>query len=264
MDFENFYNNIEEYRAFREGESEHKEYDIWTNWKIKHLVNIIPSGYGFNNILEVGCAFGMLLNKFSTQKRIKDVYGLDIAKVNTDYGAKLFPHIKFLTGTIESSEFIKQARSKGEYFDLVILSDIVEHVPNDLDFLKEVKSISKYVVLNHPLEKSFANRNRNYGETDISGHLKAYNLKDALELIKEAGFNIINYKTEIVHHERECYLLHKNEQQQRLAKKHFFKKTFWTFIYNIEDLILFNFPALYIKLTGCNLFAFLSSIESEK
>ena len=260
-DFETLYNNIEEYRSFREDKSKEKEYDIWTNWKVKHLIDVLKGEIDFKNVMEIGCAFGVVLNKFANQCNIKNIIGLDIAKVNTIHGSKMFPNIKFIKGTIEDEDLLSVAGVEDKKFDLVILCDIIEHVPNELDFMKKVCSIAKYVVIDLPLEKSYSTKNRNYGVDDISGHLRSYNLEEGLNLINESGFKIINYKTELVYHDKDCFRWFKDERKARLSKKGILKRLFWSSYYYLEDLILLFSKKYYIKINGSNLFAFLSSEE---
>lgn len=259
--FETLYNNIEEYRSFREDKNKELEYQIWTNWKVNNLINILEKGIVFNNVMEVGCAFGVVVNKFAKRCNIHKIIGLDIAIANTTHGERMFPNIKFITGTIDKENLLLESGINDNKFDLIILCDIIEHVPDELEFMKKIKKIAKYVVIDLPLEKSKANKNRNYGVNDISGHLRSYDLNDGLNLLKEAGFQIINYKTEIVYHDKDCFNWYINDRKSRLLKKSILKRLYWTFYYFIEDFILKNFDSYYIKMRGCNLFAFIKSNE---
>lgn len=258
-DFESLYNNIEEYRSFRDDKNKENEYEIWTNWKVKNLIDVLDKKIDFRNVMEIGCAFGVVLNKFSQKCNIKNIIGLDIAKANTIHGSKMFPHIKFITGTIEKDSLFTESGIIDKRFDIIILCDIIEHIPDELKFMQKVKKISNYVVIDLPLEKSYSTRNRNYGVDDVSGHLRSYNLAEGLELIKNAGFQVINYKTELVYHDKECYNLFKEERKARLLKKPLLKRIFWTFFYFTEDLMLINFNRYHVKMKGCNLFALLKS-----
>lgn len=259
MDFEDLYNNIEEYRAFREDPIKRSEYEIWSNWKVRKMSDVIPKSQSFLNCLEIGCAFGVIVNKFSKLNNIPNVFGLDIAKVNTELGAKEYPSIKFITGTIEDIDVVKIAGIEEKKFDLIILCDIIEHIPDDLEFLKGVRKISKNVVIDLPLEKSRANAKRNYGVNDLSGHLRSYNLEDGLRLFKDAGFRIDKFKTEIVYHDKDCFKFMKATRDIRLSEKTLVKNVFWSLKYKFDDFIMQKIPSLYVKNYGTNLFAYLSS-----
>jgi hypothetical protein len=259
FDFEALYNNIEEYKAFRDDPEARREYQIWTDWKVRSMLKLIPEGMTFSNVLEVGSAFGVILDKVSRQLNISDAFGLDIAKVNTDMGKQLFPHLSFFTGTLENQDVKALAGLGQKKFDLVVLCDIIEHIPDELTFMRQVHSIAKYALINLPLEKSFANRRRSYGVEDVSGHLRSYNLKEGLNLLHQSGWEILNYQRDIVYHDIDCLNFHRAQRNARVASKPTLKKAFWSSWYSIEDVLLMHSKPLYIQLRGANLFALISS-----
>jgi len=189
MDFEKFYDGQKDYIAFRDDPLKRAEYEIKVNWKADRLVSLIPEKMPVNNIIEIGCAMGILLNKVAEKLSVKDISGLDISGENIKLAKNLYPGCKFYQGTIEDLKPAMESRGLKKY-DLVILSDIIEHIPDDLKFLTTVRTISNYVLVNLPLEKCFRNRNRKYGENDPSGHLRWYDFKSAEELMRNAGFTI--------------------------------------------------------------------------
>ncbi|MBI4645946.1 MAG: hypothetical protein HY738_04950, partial [Bacteroidia bacterium] len=77
-------------------------------------------------------------------------------------------------------------------FDIIILSDILEHLPDDTDILKIAGENSKYILLNLPLEKCYEFRNRKYGPDDCRGHLRSYNLYDAKRLIQDSNLKVLS------------------------------------------------------------------------
>ncbi len=259
MNFAEFYNNQKDYKQFRMNIEKQKEYQIWVNWKVDNLINVIPDNVHFSNVLEIGCAFGLLLNSISEKLKISDMYGIDISSENIKLAKKLFPHMNLFTGTLNQkiSEILTYLKTKK--FDMVILSDILEHVPDDLKLLKQVSQISKYVLINLPLEKCFVTRNRIYGENDPSGHLRKYDEEDGLNLIKKAGFKIINKRVEIALTNHEGYKVWKKEQNIRISQKSFIKKIFWKNFYKFQDILLFHFPAIYQRIYGANLLCFMET-----
>ena len=94
------------------------------------------------------------------------------------------------------SEFVKKfvpGDIEGLTIDTVILSDILEHVEDDVDLLRKAGSYARYVLVNVPMERCWLTRNRNYGKNDISGHLRAYDLPHVKRIIHEAGLTIMDY-----------------------------------------------------------------------
>jgi SAM-dependent methyltransferase len=153
-------------------------------WKIPHLVEIIPPSYQVSSVAEIGCFVGHLIGNIAINGQTSfQRYGYDINPNAIQLAKNLYPRVDF---------FAQDCFSTEKKFDLLILSDIVEHIEDDEEFLVKCKAISKFVLLNLPLEKSFASINRQYGFDDPSGHLRAYGIREAESLIKKAGYKIIN------------------------------------------------------------------------
>lgn len=187
-----FYNNHDNYRKLRQRNSIfRKQYlDEIDQFKIKYLSKLIPSAIQFKTILEVGCATGDLVGRFPIDIPLSNRYGIDISSFNIEFAKDEYPEVNFCVGTF--TEFLEN-EGKNIEIDIVILSDILEHVENDIELLKMTGDYGKYILVNIPMEKCWETRKRNYGKCDISGHLRAYNLKDVQDLIAIAGLNIIDF-----------------------------------------------------------------------
>ncbi len=259
MDFKKFYEDQKDYSAFRINDEKRSEYELIVRWKADQLIKLIPSGLYFNNILEVGCALGILLNKLAGRLSIKNIYGLDISDKNIKTAQDLFPQSIFYCGTIEDLKVLITRNRTLSLFDLVVLSDIIEHIPDDLGFLKSVREISSYVLINLPLEKSLRNRHRQYGEDDPSGHLRCYDKGMALSLINQAGFSIVSGFTSNSLKDKEVFRIHKKARMQRIRQKQLPKKIFWLSYYFAEDVIRITSSYLYEKIHGTNCFLLLKS-----
>jgi SAM-dependent methyltransferase len=183
-DFKNIYENSEEYKEIRDKHSfAYKHYfDVVINWKVKYLNRVIPGGTVINSILEVGCATGDLLASFPSGSDSTHRTGLDISENNIAEAKKRYPDILFLATPFE--EFVQQEPG---VFDVIILSDILEHVPDDVGMLRLAGENARYVLLNLPLEKCYEFRDREYGPNDFRGHLRAYNVEDARKLVANAN-----------------------------------------------------------------------------
>jgi len=259
MDFVKFYDEQHDYAAFRSNPQKLEEYKKAIQWKVENLVKTIPAEMHFNNALEVGCALGILLNNLADKLQIKNRFGIDISAENIQFAKKTYPNSTFVCGTIDE---IKENWNKYfsiDKFDIVFLSDIIEHIPNDEEFLKEISTITDYVLLNLPLEKCFNTRNRNYGELDPSGHLRCYNLSDARKLIKNNGFIIISEINENAHFSKEFFKYYKEIRQNRVKRKPLLTRLFWSSYYSIEELVKNIFPTIYMKKYGSNYFALLKA-----
>ena len=85
-------------------------------------------------ILDIGTGQGYLLDVAS--KYEFDCYGVEISEYASKEANKKFPN-KIFNGDL------KQAKYKDNFFDVITLTDVLEHINNPLDFFKEVCRITK-------------------------------------------------------------------------------------------------------------------------
>jgi len=263
MDFEKFYDRQTDYEAFRHNPAKRDEYIIIVDWKARQLEKLVPKSMQFNNILEIGCALGILLNNLAGRLAITERTGLEISSENLKIARELYPENLYFQGTIEDFKGLITQNFKFSKFSLVLLSDIVEHIPDDVRFMQEVKGISSYVLINLPLEKCFKNRNRKYGENDPSGHLRCYDKKMAHELIVKAEFEVVSSFVVNASSDSKFLALYRNNRNKRLKTKPLLLTLFWKVFYLIEDILKLSHKGLSEKIFGANYFALLKSIERE-
>lgn len=99
-------------------------------------------------MLDVGCGRGWLTNlatMYGTCEGIEPVAGV------VEYARKLFPHLRFETGTAE----VVSSRADFEPYDVILTSEVIEHVPHGEKehFLAQLCTLLKpegYVVLTTP------------------------------------------------------------------------------------------------------------------
>ncbi len=90
-----------------------------------------------SSVLEVGCGAGGILSVFNDKGC--ETLGLDFDKRYLDYARK--KNIKVLNGSLEMLK-------KNQKFDLIIMSHVLEHIVNPLDFLENlVKHLKKEGIL---------------------------------------------------------------------------------------------------------------------
>lgn len=161
-----------------------------TNWKSNCMASLISSNKKFKNVLEIGCESGLVLNKLADKLNVPNKFGIDITEFITCMFRDDVPDGMFLIGLVESLPF------KNKALDLVIFSDILEHVENPSKVLKQVKEETDFVVLKIPLEKSLYHLIKK--EKKIPrGHIHFWNENEVLGLLKKAGLAILNYRTEL-------------------------------------------------------------------
>lgn len=101
-------------------------------------------------ILDAGCGEGFSLNKLAINKIGKKFEGVDGSKTALSLGRKLFPHLVFKYGNVYKLPY------KDNFFDLVICTEVLEHLHNPKKALHEILRVSKkYAIISVPNEPFF-------------------------------------------------------------------------------------------------------------
>jgi SAM-dependent methyltransferase len=192
VDFAKLYDEHADYTARRrEGSFAQAQIALEVaEFKVPNLVRLLPSGYRPRRILEIGCATGELIAGFPVAAG-GDRVGVDISASNVETARARFPSALFHAGDFR--QLVEQP------FDCVILSDVLEHVENDADFLASAANLGRYVLVNLPLEDNWLNRHRAYGPNDVSGHLRKYSIDQGLAMFARAGMRVIDHHRVWVH-----------------------------------------------------------------
>lgn len=150
-------------------------------------------------VCEIGCADGSNLIEltkllgYAIDKR--DLCGVDIV---ADHSCENYQHFQFLHQTAE--EFVDLYQ--GKPFDLIILSDVVEHLYNPWSFMKKLKrlvSVQGRVVISVPniqnlqYVNAVVSGNFNYTNTglfDIT-HIRFFSVETLNQLLEVSGYRVI-------------------------------------------------------------------------
>ncbi|TCP18010.1 class I SAM-dependent methyltransferase [Simplicispira metamorpha] len=160
------------------------------DFKIPHLLAQLPPGWQAHSVLEIGCATGELVAHFPLAAPVTRT-GSDISAENVAAARRRFPGTDFHHG-----DFRELAPRR---FDAVILSDVLEHVEDDVGFLRDAAHLGTTVLVNLPLECNWLNDRRRYGPQDGSGHLRRYTLAQGLDLFARAGLHVTSWQRVWIH-----------------------------------------------------------------
>ncbi len=141
------------------------------------------------NILDVGCGEGFTLNKLKENNVGKKYLGIDYSKTAIEIGKKLYSDLDLKTGNIYKLGF------KDNSFDLVICSEVLEHLENPKKGLKELIRVSKkYILLSVPNEPFFEIFNFTQWGKDI-GHINHWTSFGFRKFVESEKVKIIYFKT---------------------------------------------------------------------
>jgi len=159
---------------------------------IKKWLKLIKTG----NFCEVGCGFGYFTH-FVAKKGIPST-GIDISenklKIARRIAEKNKLNCKFYRMDAQNLDF------KGNSFNWVLSSQVLEHVPDDLKMISELYRISKkYTILTVPKKALFwelldsSSHIRSFDKPG-HGHLREYTTKNIIEKVNKVGFKVLEMK----------------------------------------------------------------------
>lgn len=159
---------------------------------IRNFFNAILRDLGIleiGSVLDVGCGEGFTL-KILKGKGIGRVHqGIDYSKKAIEIGKKDNPELKLQVGDIYNLKF------KDNSFDLVVSTEVFEHLDEPEKALSEIKRVSrKYILLSVPNEPWFYLSNYTQWGKDI-GHINKWSSRGFEKFIKDNNLKILSKKT---------------------------------------------------------------------
>jgi 2-polyprenyl-3-methyl-5-hydroxy-6-metoxy-1,4-benzoquinol methylase len=167
---------------------------------VKQIIKMSPSN---QNILDIGCFSGELLNRVKINQKVSNSYfGADLE----NYLSKEFSFIKFCSLDFNDKNLNKVFEN--QKFDIVILGDILEHLVNPWSALNNIEQIiqdSSRILISIPNSGHWYFRLKIlFGKIEYTNnglfdktHLRFFTKKSSKELIKDSKFEIIelNYSS---------------------------------------------------------------------
>lgn len=162
------------------------------HYLIKELERI---EYKNKKILDIGCGSGA--TTFYLARKALKVYGIDISKRAVELCQQSRTSLG-LEGKVIFRIMNFPQKTPRDKFDIIICSEVLEHLENDILALKQIKKILKpkgIVIIsvpskNAPLYKWGLTSNFDRGV----GHLRRYSIEDLSVLLKKTGFTVIEVK----------------------------------------------------------------------
>jgi len=159
-------------------------------WKARQIVRLIDqNNLQVRTVCEVGCGAGEVLRQLqlssSTDREFwgyevsPDAYQICLKKAN--------PRLHFRLGDVITEDVS---------FDLLLLIDVVEHVPDYMGFLRSVRAKGRYTILHIPLDISVQSVLRVApilkSRAEV-GHLHYFTKETALGTVKDCGYEVLDW-----------------------------------------------------------------------
>ncbi len=140
-------------------------------------------------VLDVGCAYGFMLQRFPNSFR---KFGVDVSKYAVEIARKKLPSATFkIMGAEEKLPF------KKDFFDIILFNDVLEHLENPEIALKNIFRMLKkggilYITtpnLNIVRKKIFRNSDKKVH------HISLFSHSSLISLLNGLGFKIVEHWT---------------------------------------------------------------------
>ena len=161
-------------------------------WKAQQIMLMLrKNDIHPKRIAEIGCGAGLILDELSKQAYLQDTQfkGYDISPQAIELCRKI--------GS-KRVDFVCQdlfAECQAEPFGVLLVIDVVEHVPDYVGFIEECKTKAEYKVYHFPLDIHVSSvlRNSFVRERYAYGHLHYFTAESVIAALKDTDHQIIDY-----------------------------------------------------------------------
>lgn len=166
------------YRLFFEIQKKHWWFVTKKNIVLDFISKFLPPKSEMK-ILDIGCGSGLMLNSL---EKYGQTFGMDMSDEAIAFSKEVF------SGNIRQGSLPDRVPFENNYFDLVTALDVIEHIDNDADALKSLKSIISNqgkAIITVPAFMFL------WSHFDvINEHKRRYTLKELNTKLLEAGFKV--------------------------------------------------------------------------
>jgi SAM-dependent methyltransferase len=170
--------NINMYRIFFEIQKKHWWF-VTKKEIVLDTINICLRKSGDIKVLDIGCGRGLMLNAL---ENIGQPFGMDMSDEAINFSKEIFK------GRVEKGVLPDQIPYEEDFFDLITVLDVIEHVDRDIDSLKAIRSrlvSGGKAVITVPaymfLWSSF---------DELNEHKRRYTLSELNSKLVQAGFTV--------------------------------------------------------------------------
>lgn len=175
-------------KVFASDGENHPKHKI-LNYDQFYIENVAPGDV----VIDVGCSNGHLSNSVSS--KAKKVVGIDISKKNIETARKKNKNdnIEYILGDATEYEF-------NEKFDVILLSNVLEHIENRVVFLEKLHKLSDKIILRVPMVDrdwfTIYKKENGFEYRLDDTHFIEYTIDILNNELKESGWRLDNYSVQ--------------------------------------------------------------------
>lgn len=145
----------------------------------RRLIFNLLKGLSFRTVLDAGCGTGVLLQRISQRYPGLQLTGSEYSPQGIELARKRLPDAAFRTLDLSRG-------SLEEKFDLITCIDVLEHIPDDMAALGNLRAMTgRYLILSVPLGPLLK------VEQDRMGHVHGYSRRELEGKLRASGFEIV-------------------------------------------------------------------------
>jgi SAM-dependent methyltransferase len=165
------------------------------SYKVKQLSDLILSNKDrikmkIASVADVGCGLGK--TTFLLQEAVRSI----TSSPPIVDGYDVHPRVQEFSGNDSVRFFMGDFCAISEIvYDLVVLFDVIEHVPDPVHFIKEVSDHARLLAFHIPLDNSYISWLRDLPRENLNhpGHLLVLDPPAAFNLLTLSGLRILDY-----------------------------------------------------------------------
>ena len=161
-------------------------------WKARQILRILGKNeIKPNTITEIGCGSGQILEELAREASLEncEFRGYDISPQAIDLCGKR------QTGNVAFSKRDILAEDNADHFDLLLVIDVFEHVPDYMGFVEKCRLKANYKVYHIPLDIHVSSVLRGSfvrGRYHL-GHLHYFTADSAIATLRDTGHEIVDF-----------------------------------------------------------------------
>lgn len=159
-------------------------------WKAAQVLKIMQQhSLRPSTVCEIGCGAGEILRELALKMPGTGFYGYEVSEDAYKFCmTRQTDQLRFTLGNLLDEH-------NTDFFDLMLVMDVFEHVDDYYGFLRKCRSKATYKIFHIPLDISVLSLLRKHTllkTRELYGHIQYFTKDTALATLKDAGYDIIH------------------------------------------------------------------------